>query len=67
MGVLGYILFAIGLLSTLAGWFVVSRKMVEKPVKIILFVLYFWGFVFFQLIIFALFYQFDIANIRQFI
>lgn len=43
-------------LSALGGWFFGARKPVEKPLKVMLFVLYFWGLAFFQLALFALFY-----------
>jgi hypothetical protein len=43
-------------LSALGGWFICARKAVEKPVKIMLFVLYFWGLAFLQMALFALFY-----------
>ncbi len=46
------------LISTIAGWFLSAAKKVDKPVKVMLFVLYFWLFAFFQLIICALLYYF---------
>lgn len=48
---LGMMLFA-----TLVAWFVSARKQAEKPVKVMLFVLYFWGLVFLQIVLFALGY-----------
>ncbi len=46
------------LISTLSGWLLSRSKTAETPVKVMLFVLYFWGSAFIQLIIFALLYQF---------
>ncbi len=43
-------------LSTLGGWLISYRKDVEKPVKIMLFVLYFWAFLFTQVALFSLGY-----------
>ena len=47
-------------ISTIAGWLFSRSKKVEKPVAVMLFVLYFWLFVFIQLIIFAVLYHFGI-------
>lgn len=44
--------------SMLAGWLLSRSKAVELPVKIMVFMLYFWVYAFIQLIIFALLYQF---------
>ncbi len=44
------------LLAGLGGWFFSARKRVEKPVKVMLFVLYFWGLTFLQIALFALGY-----------
>lgn len=44
-------------LSTCVGWFFVHTKEVEKPVKIMLFVLYFWLSAFIQLMAFSLLYK----------
>jgi hypothetical protein len=49
-------------ISTAAGWFFSHAKEAEKPVKVMLFVLYFWLFVFIQLVIFAVLYHFGIFN-----
>ncbi|WP_305908172.1 hypothetical protein Q9L42_011960 [Methylomarinum sp. Ch1-1] len=48
---LGMMLLAAG-----GGWFISARKPVEKPVKVMLFVLYFWLLVFLQVALFALGY-----------
>ena len=47
-------------ISTAAGWFFSHAKVAEKPVKVMLFVLYFWLFVFIQLVVFAVLYHFDL-------
>jgi hypothetical protein len=44
------------LLATVGGWFISARKQVEKPVKVMLFVLYFWVLAFVQIALFALGY-----------
>lgn len=49
-------------IASLAGWFFSHSKEAEKPVKVMLFVLYFWGVVFAQLIVFSLFYQFGFLD-----
>lgn len=51
-------LLLIILISTLAGWLFSRSKKVEKPVMVMLFVLYFWLFAFIQLGVFAVLYQF---------
>lgn len=43
-------------ISALGGGFVSVRKQAEKPVKVMLFVLYFWGLFFLQIALFALGY-----------
>lgn len=43
-------------IAAFGGWFVSARKQAEKPVKVMLFVLYFWGLVFLQIALFALGY-----------
>jgi hypothetical protein len=55
-------LFIVILISTIAGWLISRSKQVEKPVKAMLFVLYFWVFVFIQLVIFSVLYQFGILD-----
>jgi hypothetical protein len=60
--ILLYIL-GITLLSTIIAWFVSQSKAVEKPVKVMLFVLYFWGSVFIQLMLFAVLYKFGIISL----
>jgi hypothetical protein len=50
------------LISTLAGWLISRSKQVEKPVKVMLFVLYFWGVLFVQLVIFAVLYQLGLLD-----
>lgn len=57
IGILGLIFIA-----TLSGWLLSRSKKVEKPVKIMLFVLYFWVSLFIQLIVFAVLYQFDLLS-----
>ena len=57
IGVLGLIFIA-----TLSGWLFSRSKNVEKPVKIMLFVLYFWVSIFIQLIVFAVLYQFGLLE-----
>lgn len=52
-------------MSTLAGWYFSHIKEAEKPVKVMIFVLYFWGFVFLQLIILAILYQFGAVDFLQ--
>jgi len=49
-------------ISTAAGWFFSHAKEAEKPVKVMLFVLYFWLFFFVQVVIFALLYHFDMLG-----
>lgn len=44
------------LLAALGSWLASFRKPAEKPVKVMLFVLYFWGLVFCQVALFALVY-----------
>ena len=60
-------LMVIILISTGAGWFFSHAKEVEKPVKVMLFVLYFWLFVFIQLVVFAVLYHFDILNLSAYL
>lgn len=49
-------------ISTLAGWFFSRSKKSEKPVRVMLFVLYFWLFVFIQLITFAVLHYFGMLD-----
>ena len=44
------------LLAAVGAWFISARKQVEKPVKVMLFVLYFWVLAFVQIALFALGY-----------
>lgn len=44
-------LLVIALLSSLGGWWFSTRKAIEKPLRVMLFVLYFWAFAFAQLIL----------------
>jgi len=50
------------LIATFSGWFFTRTKTVDKPVKVMLFVLYFWISAFIQLIVFALIYQFGLLD-----
>jgi Ca2+/Na+ antiporter len=51
------------LIATFVGWFFTHTKKVDKPVKVMLFVLYFWITTFIQLMIFALLYQFGLLDL----
>ncbi|MFK5949271.1 MAG: hypothetical protein QM500_10945 [Methylococcales bacterium] len=55
-------LLCLALLSALSGWFFSRSKKVEKPVKAMLFVLYFWVSFFIQLAIFAVLHYFDLLD-----
>jgi len=55
-------LFIIIAVSAGGGWFISSAKQVEKPVKVMLFVLYFWLFIFVQVIVFAILYHFGLID-----
>ena len=57
---LGFIV--IMLVSTGIAWFLSRKKPLEKPVKIMLFVLYFWVSVFTHIIVVAGLYYFNILN-----
>jgi len=48
--------------STVAGWLISRTKKVEKPVKVMLFVLYFWASFFIQLVAFAMLYHFGLLS-----
>jgi len=48
--------------STVAGWLISRTKKVEKPVKVMLFVLYFWASFFIQLVVFAMLYHFGLLS-----
>ena len=56
------ILLIIIFVSTFVGWFFSRLKEAEKPVKVMLFVLYFWGSFFVQLMIFAALYHFGLLD-----
>jgi len=49
-------------ISSITGWLFNRSKKVEKPVKVMLFVLYFWVSFFVQLVAFAMFYHFGLLN-----
>ena len=49
-------------ISSAAGWFFSHAKEVDNPVKVMLFVLYFWLFVFIQLVVFAVLYHFGMFD-----
>lgn len=49
-------------LSTLIGWWSTRSKSVDKMIKVMLFMLYFWVSAFIQLTIFALMYQFGLLD-----
>jgi len=51
-------LLAIVVLSALGGWWFTVAKTVEKPVKVMMFVGYFWLLAFVQLSLFAAVYFF---------
>jgi hypothetical protein len=53
IGVIGLII-----ISAVSGWFFSRTKKVEKPVKVMLFVLYFWISFFILLMVFAGLYYF---------
>lgn len=50
------------LISTFFGWLFSYSKKVEMPVKVMLFVLYFWVTVFIQIILFAGLYHFELLD-----
>jgi len=54
--------FVLMFISTVFGWLFSRTKKVEKPVKAMLFVLYFWGSFFVQLVIFSLLYYFGLLS-----
>ena len=49
---------ALVFIASVISWFIVKRNATQQPkqVKIILFGLYFWGFIFLQLAIYAVIY-----------
>ncbi|NOR69178.1 MAG: hypothetical protein GQ532_05700 [Methylomarinum sp.] len=49
-------------ISTFVGWFFSHSKKSEMPIKVMLFVLYFWISVFVQIMIFAGLYQFELLD-----
>ncbi len=50
------------LISTIVGWVISRSKKVEKPVRIMLFVLYFWMSFFIQMMVFAVLYHFGMLD-----
>jgi hypothetical protein len=50
------ILLLILVISSLCGWWLSSRKQLEKPVKIMMFIGYFWLVTFLQILLFAALY-----------
>jgi len=55
-------LLIIVFIASIAGWFFSRSKEAEKPVKVMLFVLYFWGSVFIQVMIFSVLYQYGFLD-----
>jgi len=53
-------IFSLILISGFCGWFFSRNKPVEKPVKAMLFVLYFWVGFFIQLMLIAALYYFGL-------
>ena len=51
-------LLLIILISALGAWFLMANKAVEKPVKAMLFVGYFWLLAFTQMVLFTAIYYF---------
>ncbi|OAI20451.1 hypothetical protein A1359_03030 [Methylomonas lenta] len=49
-------LLGVLLISTGCSWWIIRRKVEEKPVKVMMFVGYFWLFTFGQLLLFTLLY-----------
>jgi hypothetical protein len=47
------ILLLILVISSLCGWWLSSRKQLEKPLKIMMFIGYFWLVTFLQILLFA--------------
>ncbi|MCK5888796.1 MAG: hypothetical protein KAG19_02520 [Methylococcales bacterium] len=62
MNIISLGIIAILLIASIAGWFLSDSKAVDKPVKIMLFVLYFWGTVFLQLMVFAVLYPLGVLK-----
>jgi hypothetical protein len=50
------ILLLILVISSLCGWWLSSRKPVERPLKIMMFIGYFWLVTFVQILLFAALY-----------
>ncbi|MGR8929353.1 MAG: hypothetical protein ACU836_01850 [Gammaproteobacteria bacterium] len=50
------LLLVVLVLSGLLGWWLAGRKVQEKPVRVMMFVGYFWLFTFLQLALLALLY-----------
>jgi len=55
-------IFILIFIATVSGWFFSRSKEAETPVKVMLFVLYFWGTIFIQLMVFAGLYHFDLLS-----
>ncbi|QPK65095.1 hypothetical protein IVG45_09250 [Methylomonas sp. LL1] len=49
-------LLVVMLISTVSSWWMIRRKEQEKPVKIMMFIGYFWLLTFLQLFLFATLY-----------
>ena len=47
-------------IASASGWYFSRSKQAETPVKVMLFVLYFWASIFVQLMIVAAVYQFEL-------
>ncbi|MCK5829698.1 MAG: hypothetical protein KAH20_05300 [Methylococcales bacterium] len=55
-------LLIITFIASMTGWFFSQSKEAEKPVKVMIFVLYFWGSVFIQLMIFSVLYHYGLLD-----
>jgi len=55
-------IFILIFIGSVSGWFFSRSKQMETPVKVMLFVLYFWASVFVQLMVFAALYHFDLLT-----
>jgi len=58
-------IFILIFIASVSGWFFSRSKEAETPVKVMLFVLYFWGSIFVQLMIFAALYHFDLLGMMN--
>ena len=56
------ILLVIIAISTFVSWIMGRNKQVEKPVRVMLFVLYFWLLVFVQLTVLGTLYYFGVLD-----